>query len=244
MTKPSSPDDTDLPLHPSSVKAQRDCSLTHVSDFPKPPPEWSRSRAKRKIPKQATSSVAYVGPLPAEDDPLLSFAPYLHKQPRRNSITPDKQRAFIAHLAATGIVSQAARKIGRSMEALYKLRGRAGAEGFAAAWDAAVDRGVQRVEDCALERAINGVEDWRYTDGHWSSMGTKHNEALVMFFLRNRRADRYSEHIQPGHPVYERIRKEVLAEAGERVAEDLRAVLERLVTEAASTATLPPADDR
>jgi hypothetical protein len=56
-----------------------------------------------------------------EGDPLLGFAPYLHKQPRRNSITPDRQRAFIAALAASGIVTQAARAIGASLEALYKI---------------------------------------------------------------------------------------------------------------------------
>ena len=77
----------------------------------------SRPRPTRKTPRQATSMVAYApAPEPADDDPLLGFAPYLHARPRRNSITPDKQRKFIAVLAATGIVSQAARKIGKSME--------------------------------------------------------------------------------------------------------------------------------
>ena len=84
---------------------------------------------------------------PAADDPLLGFAPYLHKAPRRNSITPTLQRRFIATLAATGIVTQAAMSIGKSMEALYKLRNKPGAEGFAAAWDAALERGVQRLEE-------------------------------------------------------------------------------------------------
>lgn len=34
------------------------------------------------------------------------------------------------------------------MEALYRLRAKPGAEGFAAAWDAALEHGVQRLEDC------------------------------------------------------------------------------------------------
>jgi hypothetical protein len=63
---------------------------------------------------------------PAEDDPLLGFVPVPHSRPRRNSITPDRQRAFIAALAA--------REIGASLEALYKLRNRPGAEGFRTAW--------------------------------------------------------------------------------------------------------------
>ena len=85
---------------------------------------------KRRIARQATSAVAYTGDLPEDDDPLLSFAPYLHKHPRSNSITPERQRRFIATLAATGIVTQAARSIGKSMEALYKLRAKPAAEGF------------------------------------------------------------------------------------------------------------------
>ena len=98
---------------------------------------------KRKIPRQATSEVAWeFDPVVVSDSyPLLEFPPYLHKQPRRNSITPDLQRAFVAHLAVTGIVKSAAMHIGRSLEALYKLRARPGAEGFAAAWDEALGLG-------------------------------------------------------------------------------------------------------
>ncbi|HAD17896.1 MAG TPA: hypothetical protein DCF81_13615, partial [Erythrobacter sp.] len=99
--------------------------------------------------RQATSAVARIGLPPQPGDPLLAFTPVPHKAARRNSITAGRQRAFIAHLAATGIVTQAAMHIGASMEALYKLRNRPGAEEFSAAWDAAVERGVQRLEDCA-----------------------------------------------------------------------------------------------
>ena len=116
------------------------------------------ARNKRKIPRQATSAVAYELVPPAPDDPLLDFMPVPHVAARSNSITPDVQRAFIAQLAATGIVTQAARHVGKSMEALYKLRQKPGAEGFRAAWDAALDRGVSRLEDCALARAIEGEE--------------------------------------------------------------------------------------
>ena len=125
------------------------------------PASPSRGRSTRKIACQATSAVAYTGPAPEADDPLLAFAPYLHPHPRSNSITPERQRRFIATLAATGIVTQAARESsfrpplrymrrrGKSTEALHKLRSKPGAEGFAAAWDAALERGVQRLEDCA-----------------------------------------------------------------------------------------------
>ena len=89
----------------------------------------------RKITRQATSRTAFREELFPEDDPLLDFMPYCHKQPRSNSITPEVQRAFIYHLAASGIVKQAATKVGKSIEALE--------------W------GRMRLEDCAMERAIH-----------------------------------------------------------------------------------------
>ncbi|KLI64049.1 hypothetical protein AAV99_07115 [Aurantiacibacter marinus] len=143
---------------------------------------------------------------------MLDFTPVPHTNPRKNSITPDRQRRFIAHLAATGIVKQAARHIGASLEALYKLRQRPGAEGFRAAWEAAVDCGIARLEDCALQRAIEGEERLVVSSGKLLGTERRHNEALVMFLLRQRRADRYGAQVLPGHPLYERIRAEVLAE--------------------------------
>lgn len=158
-----------------------------------PPTRSSRPviRNKRKIPKQATSSVAFELAQPAADDPLLGFMPVPHARPRANSITPDVQRAFIAQLAATGIVSAAARHVGKSLEALYKLRQRPGAEGFRAAWDAALDRGVSRLEDSALARAMQGEERLILHGGEVIGAERRHNEALVMFFLRNRLPHRY-----------------------------------------------------
>ena len=148
---------------------------------------------------------------------MMGFRPVPHKQPRRNSITPARQRAFVAALAVSGIVTDAARAIGASREALYKLRNRPGAEEFRAAWDAAIDRGVARLEDTALARAIVGEERMVVSRGQVLGTEMRHNENLVMFFLRNRRPERYGnsvrEHdLKPGHPAYERIRKEVLAE--------------------------------
>lgn len=170
--------------------------------------------AKRKTRRQATSAVAYTAPEPAPGDPLLDFEPVPHVAPRRNSITPDLQRAFIAHLAATGIVTEAARHIGKSMEAIYKLRARPGAESFRAAWEAAVDRGVARLEAGALARAIEGEERMVVSAGQCVGTERRHNEALVMFFLRHRMPRRYAKDadIGPGHPVYERVKREYEAE--------------------------------
>lgn len=171
-------------------------------------------RNKRKIPRQATSRVAFEVMPPTPDDPLLDFMPVPHVAARSNSITPDVQRAFIAQLAATGIVTQAALHVGKSMEALYKLRQRPGAEGFRAAWDAALDRGVARLEDTALARAIQGEERLILHGGKVVAAERRHNEALVMFFLRTRLPHRYDQQkdIGPDHPVYRKVEAAYAAE--------------------------------
>lgn len=156
------------------------------------------------------------------EDAALDFVPFVHVAPRRNSITPEKQRRFIATLAATGIVSQAALSIGASVEALYKLRHRSGAEGFAAAWDAAVERGYSRLEDCALERAIAGEVRPVVSRGKVVATWTHHNTGLLMFLLRGRRPEKYGAvklaDLREGHPVYEALKAKW---AAEREAEDM-----------------------
>lgn len=209
-----------------------------MSDSPShsPPPTPSPKgvgafdlRCTRAIASQATSAVAYVGEEPVDDDPLLGFAPYLHPAPRSNSITPERQRRFIATLAATGIVAQAARSIGKSMEALYKLKHKPGAEGFAAAWDAALERGVQRLEDCALERALKGTPTPIVSGGKLIAWYDKPDNRMLRFLLQHRLPATYGvQHVKPGHPIYESIRKEVLAEENARLDAEEEEVLESI----------------
>ena len=171
-----------------------------------PPPT---KRNKRAIPRQATSWAAWEFThidLP-DEHPLLAFAPYLHKQPRRNSITPDLQRAFVERLAETGIVKAAAIHIGRSLEALYKLRQQPGAEGFAAAWDEALGWGVLRLEDCAIERALA------------EGLSNPRANSMLAFVIRHRRAQYVdAREVVPGHWLYEKIRVDVLEEYGDDLA--------------------------
>ncbi|BDI61501.1 hypothetical protein [Qipengyuania nanhaisediminis] len=186
----------------------------------------------RATPRQATSAVAHTAAPPSPDDPLLTFDPVPHVAPRSNSITPDLQRAFIAHLAATGIVAEAARHIGKSLEAIYKLRSRPGSQGFRAAWEAAVDRGVARLEAGALARAIEGEERLVIAGGEVVGTEIRHKDALTMFFLRSRLPQRYGAHaasgaLEPGHPAYDALAARLRAEwedeqRAERMSEENR----------------------
>lgn len=184
-------------------------------------------------PSNRTSRVAFRGEEPVEGDPLLGFAPYIHKAPRSNSITPDRQRAFIAALAASGIVTQAARVIGASLEALYKIRNAPGAEGFAAAWEEAVDRGMARLEDCALERAIAGEERFIVRHGEVVASWRRYDTPLLMFLLRNRRRARYDAYglrggERPLSAAEERARAIEEEREAEEVLESINMKLERM----------------
>lgn len=207
-------------------------------------------------PSRRTSRTAFAD-LPLEQgDPLLGFAPYCHKAPRRNSITPERQRAFIAMLAATGIVTQAARHIGASLEALYRLRHQPGAEGFAAAWELAIDRGIARLEDCALERAIAGEERPVVRGGEVVGTWRRYDTALLLFLLRQRRGHRWAANgthyaaLRPGYPVYERLRAEwdaQEAEDAQAVYDSIDAMIDQMranaIANAAQLADTPGSED-
>jgi hypothetical protein len=179
-----------------------------------PAPAAGAVSCRSARPGSRTSRSAFAGDPPDPDDPLLGFTPYVHQAPRRNSITPERQRAFIAALAATGIVKQAALAIGASLEALYRLRNQRGAEGFSAAWEVAIDRGMMRLEDCALERAIEGEDRPVVSKGQVVTTYRHHDNKLLMFLLQRRRPGRYGGIDQPwrdprpGSAVYERMRKQ------------------------------------
>jgi hypothetical protein len=206
-----------------------------MTDQSNPPKPLTTTRA---IARQATSYMAFRGEALDPDDPLLGFRPVPSKHaPRRNAITPARQRAFISALAASGIVVEAARHIGVSTEALYRLRNKPGGEDFRAAWDLAVDRAMSRLEAGAFSRALHGEERLVVSGGQLMGTEVRHNDALVMFFLRNRRGERYAadwRQLKPGHPVYEKLRGEVLAEyhaslpSIEEVREEILRKVERI----------------
>jgi hypothetical protein len=122
----------------------------------------------------------------------LDFTP-IPRRYRHDGWTPERQRGFIAALAEIGSVKHAAQRIGMSTDGAYQLRRQKGADSFAAAWLAALDQGVQRLEDIALERAIHGIEVPVYSYGKLVGTRRVFNDRLLMFLLRNRAHDRYPE---------------------------------------------------
>ena len=124
---------------------------------------------------------------------LPVFTPVPRQVDRSNGWKPHVQRAFIEALADTGSVKAACRMVRRSTHGAYHLRRQPGAEEFAAAWEAAVDLGMRRIEDTAMDRALNGVEVPVYSYGKLVGSRTVHNDRLLMFMLRNRAPERFAE---------------------------------------------------
>ena len=124
---------------------------------------------------------------------LPDFTPVPRLRDRSNGWKPHVQRAFIEALADTGSVVSACRAVNRSTHGAYSLRRQPGAEEFAAAWEAALDFGMKRIEDVAMDRALNGVEMPVYSYGQLVGTRISYNDRLLMFMLRNRAPERFAE---------------------------------------------------
>ena len=73
----------------------------------------------------------------------------------------------------------------------YLLRRHPEAEEFRRAWDAALDIGLRRIEDVAMDRALNGCEQPVYSYGKLLGQRTVYNDRLLMFMLKNRAPERF-----------------------------------------------------
>lgn len=133
--------------------------------------------------------------------PILPFTPVPRKY-RVDGWTPERQQAFIVKLAETGSVKAAARAINMSPEGAYYLRRQPGGESFAAAWEAAVNHGVQNLADIAMERAVEGVAVPVYWKGEQVGEKRWYNDRLLMFMLRHHLPEKFGDLKRlPGAPT-------------------------------------------
>lgn len=106
------------------------------------------------------------------EDDLPDFAPVPLTRHRHDGWTAERQRGFIAVLAETGVVAQAARAVGMSAASAYNLRGRPHAESFALAWDMVEDEARERAFAFVRDHVINGSTRPRFYRGKF--VGTIH----------------------------------------------------------------------
>ncbi len=129
---------------------------------------------------------------PSRKGTLPAFTPVPRQHNRHDGWTPERQHGFVEALADLGSVRAAANAVNMTPESAYQLRRHAEAGPFRKAWDAALQCGVQRLEDVAMERALHGVEVPVYHFGVVVGTRRHYNDALLMFILRNRAPKRFA----------------------------------------------------
>jgi hypothetical protein len=126
------------------------------------------------------------------DPSAYDWVPVLRK-PRADGWSPDRQRAFIEHLADSGSVSTAAHSVGMSARSAQKLRRSPGAEGFDRAWTAAMDASAKMFLDEAFERALVGSDEpvWN-REGKVIGRRYRKSDSMLQFMLRSYFPERFS----------------------------------------------------
>jgi|TARA_R110000822_G_scaffold21675_3_gene68313 hypothetical protein len=110
---------------------------------------------------------------------------------RHNGWTAERQRDFIYHLGRIGLVAPAARAVGMSRQTAYLLRQKPGAESFAAAWDRALEMGLDNAEDHAITRALEGYEVPYFYGGRQRGTIRRYDHRLLLAALAH--SDRREE---------------------------------------------------
>jgi hypothetical protein len=175
---------------------------------------------------------------------IPAFTPVPRRCRRHDGWTAARQRGFIEALADLGSVRAAANTVNMTPESAYQLRRHPEAGAFRKAWEAALGCGVQRLEDVAMERALNGVETPVYHFGRIVGTRRRYNDRLLMFVLRNRAGKRFAADSRQGTDAVaksrlEKLRKQWRAEweeerriaaqrEGEEIIESINRKLDRM----------------
>ena len=130
--------------------------------------------APNRSPLALTSSRS----TPAPNDPLPA-------DPLTGEVgwTPARQVVFLRALASTQSVARAARAAGLSRQSAYQLRARMKGEPFDLAWAAALNCRFDALAECALERAMHGVEVPHFYKGELVATSRKFDERLTVALL-------------------------------------------------------------
>ena len=110
---------------------------------------------------------------------------------RHDGWTPERVRIFLDTLAACGVVADAARAAGMTVQTAYRLRNRAEGGAFNIAWIAAQLRARRRLADTVLSRALHGCVELVVRDGEVVAERHRFDNRLTMATLN--RLDKLAE---------------------------------------------------
>jgi hypothetical protein len=109
----------------------------------------------------------------------------------RTKFTDKKRGEFLAALRDIPNVSRAARVVHLSRRALYNIRD--DDSQFEAAWNDAIDEGIEAMEAEAMRRAVEGVDKPVFYQGDEVAVLREYSDTLLIFLLKAHRPDKYRE---------------------------------------------------
>lgn len=115
------------------------------------------------------------------------------RRPRHDGWTPERQAAFLAHLADCGTVAEACRAVGLSPQSAYAFRKSRNGRGFAIGWDAALLHARTILADSVFARALHGTTETLRRDGEVVAERHRFDNRLAMAVLT--RLDAQAERI-------------------------------------------------
>lgn len=148
------------------------------------------SRSPRKAHRKSDSPGAAAPPSGvAPDSGLLSDQSLVPVRARQDGWNRERQRGFIEHLADGMSVCDAARAVGMTDQSAYRLRRRADAAGFAAAWDAAIGCHGQFLYQIGWQRGVEGVTVPHFHGGKEVGERRVYSDRMLIYLMeRQRRA--------------------------------------------------------
>ena len=105
---------------------------------------------------------------------------------------PKNRRKFLKELRRTCNITMAAQKVG--ITKVYAQQVKLKDPDFKAAWQNALDEGIDLLEDSARKRAFDGVKKEVYYQGKVCGKFHEHSDGLTTFLLKAHRPEKYRDH--------------------------------------------------
>jgi hypothetical protein len=150
-----------------------------------PPRLAARAAGQRLLVDTAHDAAA------ADPDDVLAFTP-TDLRHRHDGWTPQRQRAFVEALADTGLVREAAARVGMTEQSVNRLRRRADAIPFNRACEAALRMSGPRLVSLAYQRAIEGTIKRHYFRGELKAEERVYDNRLLIALINKLPAETFA----------------------------------------------------
>jgi hypothetical protein len=119
----------------------------------------------------------------------IEFEPVPRQRKHRSGWSPERQHLFLFALSRCGSVARAARSVGMTPRSAYRLAHAPGAEDFVRAWDQAIEEGLTRLRQDALQDVLGGLFVPVFRRGKVVRCELRHNNRLALALLSGKPRD-------------------------------------------------------